>query len=118
MEHEADHAYAAGYEGTRAVRTWQERMKVLEAAGFIRTIDVGNQKYKYIAIVHPTTAVQKLRDAKRVPDKWWNAYVALKLQTKEATHEQRQKKIASAQKVVSMVPPGVEPAAPKKAKSK
>jgi hypothetical protein len=44
MEHEADHAYAAGYEGTRAVRTWQERMKVLVQAGFIKTVDVGNQK--------------------------------------------------------------------------
>lgn len=118
MEHEAVHAYAAGYEGTRAVRTWQERMKVLVDAGFIKTVDVGNQKYKYVAIVHPTTAVQRLRDAKKVPDKWWNAYVALKTQTREATHEQRQKKIASAQKVVSMVPPGVESAAPKKAKTK
>jgi hypothetical protein len=118
MEHEADHAYAAGYEGTRAVRTWQERMKVLVQAGFIKTVEVGNQKYKYVAIVHPTTAVQRRRDAKKVPDKWWNAYVALKTQTREATHEQRQKKIASAKKVVSMVPPGVESAAPKKAKSK
>jgi len=118
MEHEADHAYAAGYEGTRAIRTWQERMKVLVQAGFIKTVEVGNQKYRYVAIVHPTTAVQRLRDAKKVPDKWWNAYVALKTQTREATHEQRQKKIASAQKVVSMVPPGVEPAAQKKAKSK
>jgi hypothetical protein len=117
MEHEAVHAYAAGYEGTRAIRTWQERMKVLVQAGFIKTVDVGNQKYKYVAIVHPTTAVQRLRDAKKIPDKWWNAYVALKTQTREATHEQRQKKIASAQKVVSIVPPGVEPDA-KKANSK
>ena len=38
MEHEAVHAYAAGYEGTRAVRTWQERMKVLVDAGFIKTV--------------------------------------------------------------------------------
>lgn len=111
--------YAAGYEGTRAIRTWQERMKVLEAAGFIKTVDVGNQKNKYVAIVHPTTAIQQLRDLGKIPDKWWNAYVALKLQTREATHEQRQKKIASAQKVVSIVAPAVvnEPA-PKKASSK
>jgi hypothetical protein len=118
MEQEAVHAYAAGYEGTRAVRTWQERMKVLEAAGFIKTVDVGNQKYKYVAIVHPTTAVQRLRDAKKIPDNWWNAYVALKLQTREASHEQRQKKIASAQKVVPMIPPAVTEPAPKKASSK
>jgi hypothetical protein len=41
-----------------------------------------------------------VRDAKKVPAKWWNAYVARKLETKEATHEQREKKKAGAQKVV------------------
>jgi DNA-binding Lrp family transcriptional regulator len=109
MEHEAVHAFAAGYEGTRAVRTWQERMKVLEQAGFIKTVEVGNQKYKYVAIVHPTTAIQQLRDAKKISDKWWNAYVALKVQTREGKHEQREKKIASARKVVSMLPPVTKP---------
>jgi hypothetical protein len=104
MGHEADHAFASGYEGRRAVRTWQERMKILEANGFIRTVEVGNQQYKYVAIVHPTTAVQRLRDAKKVPTKWWNAYVTRKLETKEATHEQREKKKASAQKVVALTP--------------
>jgi hypothetical protein len=33
---------------------------------------------------HPTTAVQRLRDAKKIPDRWRNAYVALKTQTREA----------------------------------
>jgi hypothetical protein len=37
MAHEEEHAFAAGYVGTRAVRTWQERMKILEENGFIRT---------------------------------------------------------------------------------
>ena len=50
MMHENDHAFAAGYEGTRAVRTWQERMKVLEANGFIQTKQVGNQRYKYVPL--------------------------------------------------------------------
>jgi len=118
MEHEAVHAFAAGYEGTRAIRTWQERMKVLEQAGLIKTIDVGNQKYKYVAIIHPTTAIQKLRDAKKVSDKWWNAYIALKVQTREATHEERQKKIASARKVVPIVPSAVKIPVPKKSQSK
>jgi hypothetical protein len=103
MGHEADHAYAAGYEGKRAVRTWQERMKILEANGFIRTVEVGNQRYRYVAIVHPTAAVQRLRDAKKIPDRWWNAYIANKVETKEPTHEQRQRKKESATKVVPMV---------------
>ena len=104
MGHEADHAFASGYEGRRAVRTWQERMKILEENGFIKTVEVGNQQYKYVAIVHPTTAVQRLRDNKKVPNKWWNAYLARKIETREATHDQREKKKESARKVVPLVP--------------
>ena len=38
MNHEADHAFAAGYVGNRAIRTWQERMKLLQELGFIQTV--------------------------------------------------------------------------------
>jgi hypothetical protein len=55
-----------------------------------------------VAIVHPTTAVQRLRGQKRVNENWWNAYLANKRESKEPTSEQRQKKIASAKKVISM----------------
>jgi len=103
MGHEADHAFAAGYEGSRAVRTWQERMKILEDNGFILRKEVGN-RLKYVAIVHPTTAVQRLRDNKKIPHNWWDAYIARKAETREPTHEQRQKKKENAKKVVPMVP--------------
>jgi hypothetical protein len=102
MAHEEEHAFAAGYVGTRAVRTWQERMKILEENGFIKALQVGNQRYKYVAIVHPTTAVERLREQKRVDDNWWNAYLANKRESKEPTFEQRQNKIAAAKKVISM----------------
>ena len=104
MGHESDHAFAAGYEGSRAVRTWQERMKILEENGFIKTVEVGNQRYRYVAIVHPTTAVQRLRDNKKVPNKWWNAYLARKIETREAKHDQREKKKEAARKVIPLVP--------------
>jgi hypothetical protein len=102
MGHETEHAFASGYVGSRAVRTWLERMKTLEDNGFIRTLQVGNQRYKYVAIVHPTTAVQQLRNKKKVDENWWNAYLANKRESKEPTFEQRELKKASAQKVVSM----------------
>jgi hypothetical protein len=102
MEHEADHAFAAGYEGSRAVRTWQERMKILEDNGFILTKKVGN-RFKFVAIVHPTTAIQHLRDKGKIRDNWWDAYIALKVETKEPTYEQRQKKKESDQKIVPLV---------------
>jgi len=119
MGHEADHAFASGYEGRRAARTWQERMELLVKSGFIKTVEVGNQHFKYVAIVHPTIAIQRLREKKIIPDNWWNAYVARKLETKEATHEQREKRKASAQKIVSLVPRGMaKTQAPKKVQSK
>lgn len=104
MAHEADHAFASGYEGSRAVRTWQERMKILEQNGFIKAAKVGN-RFKYVTIIHPTVAVQKLRDNKKIPDNWWHAYIGLKRETKEATYEQRQEKKDSAQKVVPQARP-------------
>jgi hypothetical protein len=102
MGHETEHAFASGYVGSRAVRTWLERMKILEDNGFIRTLQVGNQRYKYVAIVHPTIAVQQLRNKKKVDENWWNAYLANKRESKEPTFEQRELKKAAAQKVVSM----------------
>src|SRR5205823_1065618 len=33
---EADHAMAAGYSGDRAIRTWRERIKILERSGFVK----------------------------------------------------------------------------------
>jgi hypothetical protein len=102
MVHEADHAYASGYEGRRAVRTWQERMKILEENGFIRTVRVGN-RFKFVAIIHPTTAIQRLREGGKIPENWWRAYIDRKLETKEPTYEQRKKKEIG-QKVVPMVP--------------
>jgi hypothetical protein len=100
MGHETEHAFASGYEGNRAVRTWTERMKSLEENGFIKTVQVGNQPFKYVALVHPTVAIQRIRDAGKIPDKWWNAYLARKRETKEATYEQYQEKKKAAQKVV------------------
>jgi hypothetical protein len=92
MTNEADHAYGAGYFGNRAVRTWQERVRVLEELGFIITKQIGNLRYKYVLIVHPTVAIQKLRDDDKIPDAWWDAYINRKIEVKEETFEERQKK--------------------------
>lgn len=89
IEQEADHAFAAGYVGKRGVRTWQERMRTLEKLGFIRTRRVGNQDFKYVLLVHPTVATQRLREAGKVSDRWWDTYRARQIETKEALYEER-----------------------------
>ncbi|SRR6266404_1186940 len=81
---EADHAYASGYSGTHAVRTWHERMLLLEKLGFIKSKQIANQKYKLVLLVDPFEAVASLRKQQRVPDSWWESYSLRLMETKEA----------------------------------
>ena len=112
MVQEAEHAFAAGYSGSRAVRTWQERMKILEDIGFIRTVNAGNQRYKYVALIHPTNVIQRLREKNMVDDSWWNAYLANKRETKEPSFEQRQEKKKENVSPVAAPPPPPPPPPP------
>ncbi len=105
MKHEGDHAYAAGCVGNRGIRTWREHMELLENSAIIKTKRIGNQRYKYVLLVHPTTVVEKLRQAKKVDQHWLDTYVARQLETKEHSFEARKKQKAAtkaASKVVSM----------------
>ncbi|PYS58977.1 MAG: hypothetical protein DMF74_22390 [Acidobacteria bacterium] len=67
-------------------------MKVLEKNGFILTKRIGNQRYKYVLIVHPTVAVQRLRERAKVNDVLWDAFRARQIEVKDDTYEERQKK--------------------------
>jgi hypothetical protein len=80
---EADHAYAAGYSGVRAVRTWSERMQLLEKLGFIKTRRIGNQRYKLVLLADPLNAIADLRRQERVPEAWWETYILRLLETRE-----------------------------------
>jgi hypothetical protein len=81
---ESDHAYAAGYTGTRAIRTWTERMQLLEKLGFIKTRRVGGQRYKLVLLADPLNAIAGLYRRGHVPEAWWEAYRIRLLETKEA----------------------------------
>jgi hypothetical protein len=100
MIHEADHAYAAGYTGRRAMRSWQERMKLLEKLGFIRVKPIGNQKYRYVLIVHPTAVVERLKVRNLVSSEWLDVYRSRQMETKEESYEARKKRT---KKVMSIV---------------
>jgi hypothetical protein len=99
MKQEAEHAYASGYPGRRGVRSWQERMKILEAHGIIKSVSVSGVTRKYVLLVHPTKFVQGLINAGKVSPEWLNSYHDRQIETKETTHEAR-KKMRPAQKVV------------------
>jgi hypothetical protein len=71
---EDEHAYCAGYSGRRARRTWQERIKRLEKAGFIQVMPRLNRSIGYILIVHPYKVVTMLRNADKIDDQWWQLF--------------------------------------------
>lgn len=76
LKDEQECAYAAGYSGTRALRTWRERMGTLEDLGLIKAQAAGNRNYANILLINPLLAAARLRaDKKRkVPDEWWTAF--------------------------------------------
>lgn len=82
-----EHSYAAGYSGPRGVRTWQERMKLLEQLGFIKSVQSGNQQYKHVLLVHPTIAVKKLHNKGKVSQGWWATYRSRQIEATEAPYE-------------------------------
>jgi hypothetical protein len=82
-----EHSYAAGYSGSRGMRTWQERMKLLEDLGFIKSRASGNQQYKTVLLIHPTVAVKKLFDAGKVSQGWWDTYRQRQIEATEAPYE-------------------------------
>lgn len=84
---ESDHAYASGYTGTRAVRTWHERMQLLKQLGFIKSIQIGNQRYRLVLLVDPLVAIAELRKKGNVDEGWWEAYSLRLMETKEADVE-------------------------------
>lgn len=106
-----EHSYGAGYSGGRGIRTWQERMKLLEELGFIKSKPMGNQQYKYVLLIHPTIAVQRLHDAGKVPKSWWETYRPRQIEATEAPFEKLMERHKPA-KVVS-----IKSAKIKKAKS-
>lgn len=73
---EQDCAFASGYSGNRAVRTWKERMFKLVELGFIMVRQKGIQEFGQVLLVNPLAVCAKLHAENRVPDEWWAAFEA------------------------------------------
>lgn len=84
-EYEA--AYLSGYSGQRAIRTWRERISILEEYGFIKTYKTPHGAYRYILILEPHQVVDNLRKTNKVSDESWYFLTSLLVtigQVKEA----------------------------------
>jgi hypothetical protein len=73
---EAEHAFAAGYVGDRAVRSWRERVRKLAEADFLRIARKPNREIGYVLLLDPYTVVQALRDKEKIGDTWWSFFIA------------------------------------------
>ncbi|MHB1155709.1 MAG: hypothetical protein ACYC26_02610 [Phycisphaerales bacterium] len=78
IEDEMACAYASGYEGTRALRSWRERIWELQKLGFVEIKPQGLRDIGYVMLVDPIKVCveKRKRSPKDVPDEWWNAFVA------------------------------------------
>ncbi len=69
-------AFASGFTApNRNVRTWKERIDVLQKLGFIQVMPVGSKKHGYIFLPDPHKVIMKLKVEGRVSASWWGAYV-------------------------------------------
>lgn len=103
MASENEHAFAAGFTSSRAVRSWEERMAILEEIGFIETIKTSNQKYKCVLLKHPTAVMEKLhskydgkdgrKDAGKEFQELWKAFRERQIEVRDPSYNERLKEI-------------------------
>jgi hypothetical protein len=60
-----DLAYASGFTGPRGIRGWQERVKLLEAFGFVETVPSGGDKLGLAFLPNPNVVLVDLWAKKR-----------------------------------------------------
>jgi hypothetical protein len=71
---ESEHTYCAGYRGTRAVRTWRERILRLAELGFIEYKPNGNREVGHILLLNPLGVCSLLYKQGKVPEEWWSMF--------------------------------------------
>lgn len=74
-------AFFSGFDGERAQRTWQSRIKSLQDLGFIDVKEGSSGPYSYILVENPYLALKNLRASKKISDVFWNALMARMIET-------------------------------------
>jgi len=72
---EESFAYSSGYTAPgRNIRSWRERVDILEELGFVSVLPNGSRKYGYILLEHPHRVVAVLHAKGAVSANWWGAF--------------------------------------------
>jgi hypothetical protein len=74
---EATLAFEAGYDSTRAVRTWRDHVLKLEQLGFIKYKPSGIKPIGFILLLNPLEVCARLKRtrSKAVSEEWWSAFL-------------------------------------------
>jgi hypothetical protein len=70
-------AFEAGYDSTRALRTWREHVWKLHELGFIKVEPAGIREIGYILLLNPLQVCVEVRKRRpqSAPKEWWNAFL-------------------------------------------
>jgi|LNFM01.1.fsa_nt_gb hypothetical protein len=71
---EQEHAYAAGYMSTRAVRTWREHVQLLVDLHFLKVERSGNREVGFVLLLNPLAVAHWYHLQGRTPDGWWVSF--------------------------------------------
>ena len=74
IKDEEEHAFAAGYTSSRALRTWREHIQLLAELGFILIAPVGNREIGYVLLIDPLAVARSFHERKQTPAGWWNSF--------------------------------------------
>ena len=94
ITHEAEHALAVGYSSSRGPRSWEERMKILEEAGFIKSVGGGARRYKLVLLIHPDVALRRLHAKGKVPKDLWEAYREIQIKSGAVPYREEENGVA------------------------
>jgi hypothetical protein len=75
IKNEEECAFAAGYTGNRAHRTWSDHMMKLVDLGFILARRDGNRDFGYVLLLDPLAVAAALNAQKKLPDEWWTSFM-------------------------------------------
>lgn len=77
IKDEFECAYSAGYDGQRAVRSWRERVDVLDRFGFTKSHKAPHGAFRLILILDPHSVIEELYDKDLVEEEPWLALQTL-----------------------------------------
>jgi hypothetical protein len=91
LEDERHHASLAGLQpNSRGVRSWGERLDLLERLGFLKVLGRGAVRRAYVLVLDPNEAVLGLREEGLVSDELWSQYQTLRVRAGAAAATQSQ----------------------------